>query len=305
MAKTEKTKIRRRQRAKAEKQRYISQANNTLIDDYGFEKNLNEDFCLKVVESHIQKQSYRIALAAVLVAALHHPITVRGMMYQLVSKSIFPSTDKAYYRQTDYWAVKLRREGFIPYDWIVDNIRDTRKPQSWSGLRDFVEEIQQAYRLDFWSRLPEYVCVICEKDAVAGTLEEVIVEFDVPLHPLRGYISESFVYEIAQDWKSIEKPISVYYLGDHDPRGYDIERDIRQKVTAFSGRRPHWRRLGISPEQVERFNIIKLDVKKSDSLAKQFISEHGDWAAELDALRPDYMRSLLRNAIESHIDVEH
>lgn len=58
-------------------------------------------------------------------------------------------------------------------------------------------------------------------------------------------------------------------------------------------------------EELPPDHIIELDVKKSDSLAKKFISEYGDWAAELDALRPDYMRSLLRNAIESHIDVEH
>ena len=45
-------------------------------------------------------------------------------------------------------------------------------------------------------------------------------------HPLRGYSSTSFAWAIARRWAKIRKPIVVYYVGDHDPSGRDIERSV-------------------------------------------------------------------------------
>ena len=66
--------------------------------------------------------------------------------------------------------------GQIRWDWIVDTIRQTVKPSSWSGLQDFAETVRQAYRKDFWARMPDYVEVFVEKDAMASILEDVTAE---------------------------------------------------------------------------------------------------------------------------------
>jgi hypothetical protein len=58
--------------------------------------------------------------------------------------------------------------------------------------------------------------------AMAGIIEPVTIEFDVHLNVIRGQVSETFVWNVAEEWKVIDKPIYAYYLGDHDPAGFKI-----------------------------------------------------------------------------------
>lgn len=153
-----------------------------------------------------------------------------------MSAGFLPSTDAAHYQRLGKVVTRLRECGQLPFEYIVDNMRATVKPPSWSGLNDFVETVRDSYRLNFWACLPDYVHVFCEKDAIAGTIAPVTREFDVRLSPIRGYISLTFAHEIASTWRLIEKPIHAFYLGDYDPSGFDLERDLREKLTRYSER---------------------------------------------------------------------
>ena len=133
-----------------------------------------------------------LACVAAELLALHAPDTVRGNMYRVVSAGWLPVTSDKSYDCIQRLLKRLRVCGVIPFEWVVDNIRSTIKPSSWSGLADFAETAQGAYRKDFWAQLPEYVEVMVEKDAVAGVVSEVTREFDVRLHPIRGYNSLTF-----------------------------------------------------------------------------------------------------------------
>jgi hypothetical protein len=146
----------------------------------------------------------------------------------------------------------LREQGIVPFTWLVDHIRSTLKPSSWAGLAHFADTCRDAYRLDFWARLPRYVHVFCEKDAMAGVLSPVTREYDVALSVIRGYTSLSFAHEIAETWNQIEKPIFAYYLGDHDPSGLDLERDLREKLTRYCTAPFNWERLAVRPDDFER-----------------------------------------------------
>jgi hypothetical protein len=180
-----------------------------------------------------------LPLACVSVELLceHQPDTVRGNMYRVVSAGWLPDTTERSYNRIQRLLNRLRVGRTVPFSWVVDNIRSTIKPSSWSGLRDFAETVRESYRLDFWASLPHYVEVIVEKDTVAGTVAEVTREYDVPLHPIRGYNSTTFANQMARAWDEISKPITVYYIGDHDPSGRDLERDVRQRLGQF-GKRP-------------------------------------------------------------------
>ena len=158
---------------------------------------------------------------------------------------------------------KLRNSGCLPFRWIVDNLRNTMKPSSWSGLDDFLQTVRSAYRKDFWARLPEYVHIFCEKDAIAGVLSPVTQEFDVALSPIRGYASISYAHEIADEWNAIHKPIHAYYLGDFDPSGFDLERDLREKLNRYYGREFSWTRLGVNESDFEAFDLIPLKAKSN------------------------------------------
>jgi hypothetical protein len=195
----------------------------------------------------------------------------------------------------------LRLRRVVPFSWVVDNIRSTEKPSSWSGLADFADTVKDAYRLDFWASLPDYVCIIAEKDTAAGRIAPVTREYDVPLHPLRGFSSTTFAYAIGEQWRRIEKPINVYFIGDHDPSGRDIERSIRQRLNEFAEKEFAWSRLAVEPEHFEQFNIIPLEPKKKDTRYQRFVQAYGPRCAEVEAIPADVLRDMVRNAIESHI----
>jgi hypothetical protein len=180
-------------------------------------------------------------------------------------------------------------------------VRQTIKPSSWSGLGNFAETVRDSYRLDYWSRLPEYVEIIVEKDTIAGKLSTVTREYDVPLHPIRGYSSTSYAWRIAKSWEGIDKPIIVYYLGDHDPSGRDLERDVRARLSHYSKRDFRWVRLGVNPEHFEQHDIIPLEPKKKDSRYRRFVAEWGNRCAEVEAIPATVLREMVHDAIELHI----
>lgn len=256
------------------------------------------------LDAGFHRSSLRLAVAAFGISKREQPITLRGLFYRLVSAGLLADTGNKNYDKAKRTVAKLRKKRVIPYKWIVDNLRSTMKPPSWSGICDFAEVAQKSYRLDFWERLPEYVHILSEKDAIAATLASVTTDYDVRLSPLRGYASLSFLHQIGDLWSRIEKPIHVYYLGDYDPSGFDIERSAREGLGKFSGKSFEWTRLAVNASDFERYGLLELPVKQNDTRAQCFLREHGDAGAEVDAIPSSALRSTLRAAIESHIDQE-
>lgn len=255
-----------------------------------------------LVHSRIRDGSLAFAAASMELLFANKPDTVRGNMYLLVSRGGWLSdTSDQSYDKTQRMLKNLRVSGVVPFDWVVDNIRSTIKPTSWAGLDDFADTVARAYRLDFWSRLPEYVEVIVEKDTIGGKLSAVTRQYDIPLHPIRGYSSITYAHDIARSWDGITKPITVYYFGDHDPSGRDLERNIQESLKHFSKREFTWRRLGIDPADFETYEVRPLAPKKKDSRYKRFIARGWYDCAEVEAIPAVKMRGILQNAIESHI----
>jgi hypothetical protein len=239
-----------------------------------------------------------------------HPMTLRQLFYRLVSAGALGNARKDYTRLGSV-TTRLREAGDVPMHWIVDHVRSTLKPSSWSGLGSFVERWRNAYRKDFWASLPCCVEVLVEKDAIAGSIQPVTEEYDIRLRVCRGYSSVSFAAEIAGLWERVRKPIHAYYLGDFDPSGFDLERDLKAKLGRYSGKLiggrddgapVSWTRLAIAEEDFAAFDLVRLPVKQADRRARAFIQAHGDDCAEVDALPPDELRNRVEEAICSHID---
>lgn len=267
----------------------------------GFDPNLSQESYQRIADGGLRAKNLQLALVASRLLLDERPCTLRGLFYRIVSAGFLPSTDKVHYQRVGRLMTTLREARLIPFDWLVDNVRSTLKPSSWSGLGDFTETVRNAYRMDYWERLPEYVHVIVEKDAIAGVLQPVTHEFNVSLSPIRGYVSLSFAAEIANQWSQINKPITAYYLGDYDASGFDLERDVREKLTRYCDRPFNWQRLAVNQEDFDAFDLIALEPKQTDRRVAKFIREHGQSCAELDALPPTELRRRVRAAIESHV----
>lgn len=258
----------------------------------------------RLIKSQFNGDNLPLACVATELLAARQPDTVRGIMYAVVSAGWLPDTGEKSYNRIQRLLKALRTKNVVPYKWIVDNIRHTIKPSSWTGLKDFVETVQDAYRLNFWASLPTCVEIIVEKDTVAGRIEPVTREYDVALRPLRGYSSTSFAWGIAEQWRRINKPITVYYIGDHDPSGRDIERSVIESLTELSGKSFAWKRLAVEPEHFDRFGIIPLAPKVKDRRYTKFVRDFGERCAEVEAVPADALRDMVREAIESHIPAE-
>lgn len=262
-----------------------------------------------VFANHFNKQTIVQAVVLRSIALREQPITVRGVFYRGVSAGLYPDTSDRYYRQCGEILLRLRRSRLLAYNCIVDSTRRRLKPSSWSGLSDFAEDAAKAYRKDLWARQTDYVEVFVEKDAMAAVIEPVTREFDIYLNVIRGNCSESFVWQIAEIWREVDKPIYAYYLGDHDPQGMAIERDLRSRLTDMSYRDVEWERLAITDADFFSDMLgfpIKGNRRDAAWLTRngRYLEEYGDRCVEVDALPPHEIRDRIRETVESHIDGE-
>ena len=126
------------------------------------------------------------------------------------------------------------------------------------------------------------------------------------LRACRGFGSTGMESQIGDLFEAIDKPITVFYLGDHDPSGRDIERDIHERVQAASGKAFDLIRLAIHPEDIQRFKLPPQRIKPTDSRAMAFKRRFGAESANrrVDALPVEELRQRVRKAIEGLIDFD-
>src|SRR4051794_36747225 len=107
-----------------------------------------------------------LVTAAASILAGCHPMTLRQLFYQLVSKQVIENTVNQYKRLSGVIA-DARKAGAIHWDWIEDRLRRPRHVSMWSDLSDFADTIRRAYRRDVWAAQPRYVVTWLEKDALS------------------------------------------------------------------------------------------------------------------------------------------
>ena len=81
-----------------------------------------------------------------------------------------------------------------------------------------------------------YVEIWLEKEALAGVLVDVTDQWDVPLMVTRGYPSISFLHSAAEaiGARQAEAAHAIYYFGDRDPSGVDIDRAVVQGIAGIA-----------------------------------------------------------------------
>lgn len=267
--------------------------------------NLSPEARLAYYNETLREQGYyrlRKSTAAIWDAVLYAfhdagiPQTVRQVFYKLTTYGAVPKTENGY-GQACYHLGEMREKNIIPYGWIADNTRWMRKPTTFSSIYDALVNTRETYRRALWNDQDAYVEVWCEKDALAGVLNDITSEYDIPLMVSRGYSSKTFAYEAAQELRNQEKPCYIYYFGDHDPSGQDARRDIKEKLERY-GAKFTFEPVAVLPWQIEAFDLPTRPTKKTDSRSKNW---NGD-SVELDAIPADQLRNLCSNAVMQHID---
>jgi len=231
-----------------------------------------------------------------------YDLTLRQLFYQLVSKDIIPNNQKEY-KTLGTLVNDARMAGLIDWDMIVDRGRKTESPSHWDSPADIIEAAARSFAIDKWEGQSNHIEVMVEKQALEGVLIPVCRRLDVNFTANKGYSSQSMMYRIGQRlkrlYKNDDKRIHILYLGDHDPSGLDMDRDVEERLSLFSGHPVTFERLALKYSQVEELRPPENPAKLTDSRADKYIEQYGDSSWELDAVEPKALDQLVTEAVQA------
>lgn len=233
-------------------------------------------------------------------------MTLRQLYYQLVSRNVIPNSERAY-KNLGSLLSQGRLAGVVDWDAIEDRIRVPLRVTIWESPAQIMAAAVNSYRLPRWRTQPAHVEVWVEKDALAGVLQPITDRYHITLMVNRGYSSQSAMKESAErleDTAAEGKDATILYIGDHDPSGEDMVRDVRDRLQLLT--RESFDidvvKLAITEAQVQQYNPPPNPAKLSDSRAAGFIAKFGQFSYEADALPPDVLAAVVEEAIVAEID---
>ena len=233
-------------------------------------------------------------------------MTLRQIFYQFVARQFLPNTVPKYKGLLSILN-HARLAGVIDWDNIQDESRTLRSRPSWGNPTKFMASVVPQYHLNRWEGQQHRVEVWVEKEALVLVLGPTCHRLDVPLFACKGNDSQGLMYESAQRLKeSLDdgKTVTVLYLGDHDPTGVDISRDIRERLDIFGCGDVELERIALNIDQVRDFNLPSQTVKEKDKRTPGYKKKFGDQCWELDALAPEKLVELVDSEICRRIDID-
>jgi len=263
------------------------------------------------VIAYIDKSFTRTSLAVIekaneicaAYAAQGFDLTLRQLYYQFVARGLLPNKDTEYKRLGQI-VNDARLAGLLDWRYIVDRTRNLRALSHWQTPGSVLDSAAYGYRTDRWASQPHRVEVWIEKDALVGVIAGACERLDVPYFSCRGYTSQSELWGAAQrlirHGKNGQDPI-VIHLGDHDPSGIDMTRDITDRLALF-GADVTVRRIALNMDQVRHYQPPPNPAKLTDARATGYIARHGYQSWELDALDPATLDRLIESTIREYRD---
>jgi hypothetical protein len=227
-----------------------------------------------------------------------YDLTLRQLYYQFVARGLISNDQRSYKRLGDI-VNKARLAGYLDWNYIVDRTRNLQSVSHWETPADIIDSAARSFRIDKWDDQPTRVEVWVEKEALAGVIGQVAARHDCAWFSCRGYVSQSELWRAAmrlREYNKRDQEVVVLHLGDHDPSGIDMTRDIEDRLALF-GAEVDVRRIALNMDQVERYNPPPNPAKLTDSRAGGYIHHYGRQSWELDALDPAKLDAL----IEAHV----
>lgn len=239
-----------------------------------------------------------------------YSLTLRQIYYQFVSRAILPNNMQSYKRLGTILN-DGRMAGEIDWDAIEDRTRNLRRLPHWNRPSEIISACADQYRIDLWKGQEYRPEVWIEKEALAGVVERAADRLRVPWFCCRGYTSQSEMWSAAMRLQRYIEDGQVPYiihLGDHDPSGIDMSRDIQDRLNLFLNHHGHdnldMERIALNYDQVEEYGPPPNPAKQTDSRSSGYIARFGDESWELDALDPKTLDALIMGKIQSLIDYE-
>jgi hypothetical protein len=239
-----------------------------------------------------------------------YDLTLRQLYYQFVARGLIANNDREY-KKLGSIVNDARLAGMIDWNHIQDRTRYVRTHPWWATPGDIIKSAAASYRVDIWDDQPEHVEVWVEKDALVGVVQVACDDLRVPYLSCRGYVSQSEMWGSAMRLRRIiesGRSVTLLHMGDHDPSGIDMTRDIEERLSTFiyahtrSLSQFEVKRIALTMEQVEEYDPPPNPAKLTDARAEGYIARYGYESWELDALDPTTLTDLIRDNVEPYID---
>lgn len=237
-------------------------------------------------------------------------LTLRQLYYQFIARDLLPdswidqvtgskNSQKSYKRLGNLFS-DARQAGLIDWASIEDRNRETIWMAHWKNPSEIVRAAADQFVIDKWANQTVHIEVMSEKDAATSVLAPTCAQLDVRFTANKGYGSSTLLYDIGcRIGRHYEagKEIVVFYVGDHDPSGIDMTRDVTERLEMYSCHPVEVIRLALNWDQIEAWNPPENPAKETDPRARQYVDEFGPVSWELDAVEPMTLRQLVTEAI--------
>jgi len=228
----------------------------------------------------------------------NQPLTIRQLFYRAVATGLIDKTQNNYTNVVVRLLGEMREQKRVPFEWIIDNTRWMRKPQTYSSLQSMLETTAHTYRRAIWNEQDVYVEVWCESDSIAGVLYDVTDEFDCALMPCGGQPSKSFLFSGAEHMSELDVPCFAYYFGDYDRSGMQISERIGRDLLRYlpDDADFHFERVAINEQQIEEYGLPTRPAKDG--------RDGWEHTVELEAMTTPQLQGICRDCIEQHVDTD-
>ena len=233
-----------------------------------------------------------------------HPVTLRQIYYRLIGAHGYDKDGNAAERLGDM-VNRARRARLIPMDAIRDDGGAQSYPPSWRDALHFMRAVQAqaaTLRLDRSEGQPVRLVVMCEAAGMVPQLARVAHGYGVPVLSSGGFDSVTEKHGFAQEIADDGRPTEVLHIGDHDPSGAHMFIALAEDVEAFTrelGGGVGFTRLAVTPEQISDLGLETQVKKVTDNRA---FGGRTTRTCQAEAIAPDVLARIVREAIESRID---
>ncbi len=263
------------------------------------------------------------------------PLTVRQVFYRMVASYDFPKKEADYKKLVRIIASARRAslvqpENGIPFKAIRDDRGQTREPWEFEDTAAYLEYLTritgdfalfrqegQEHILEMW----------CEAAGMVPIMTEIAHPYGMRVSSGGGYDSVTAKHKLAtrvvERWKEEHRGTVVLHVGDFDPSGEDLCNVLHEDVMMMVAQRLYAtdrsdyegaflvERVALTGRQVIDRQVITAPPKPTDARMRGFL-ERNDWVADelgtdnitaqLEALTPDELSTLIEDAIREHLD---
>jgi hypothetical protein len=219
--------------------------------------------------------------------------------------------DRKSYQSLVELLTRARLAGLIDWHAIHDPTRPVSTWQVYDSPRGFIREQIDDFLKGYYRALmqsqPNHVEIVAEKNTVEPIVRPIAMEYTIPITSGRGYCSIPPRYAMAQRYhQSGKDKLILLIISDFDPDGETIAHSFARSMRDdFGIVEVHPIKVALTAEQVKEYELPPvMTAKVTSSNYDRFVDQYGETVFELEALEPDTLQGILREAIDSVIDVD-